>query len=151
MPKAKKKKSPWNLNQKVTAAIRKIWRTSPMRLRALELACVTPDNKNYAKTYECSCCHGVFLAQQVQVDHVMDEESQESWDEFIQRIFLDTEKITYEDTGEEVCCLSDGSTETLSEIVVGKLSVVCIPCHNRLTKERKKCKSPKKKPTKRAS
>jgi hypothetical protein len=121
-----------------------------MRLRALELACLTPENKNYAKTYECSECHGAFLAQQIEVDHVMDEETKESWDEFIQRIFLDAERVVYEDTGEEVCHLSDGSTEALSEIVVGKLSVVCKSCHSKLTKERRKCKSNKKKPTKSA-
>jgi 5-methylcytosine-specific restriction endonuclease McrA len=148
MARSKKQKAPWNMNQKVTSAIRKVWRTSPMRLIALQKACLTPDAKNYDKTYECAVCKGAFLGQQVEVDHVMSEEAKESWSEFIERMFLHVDKVVYDENNDAYAYSEDGVVEPMTDFVVGKLQVLCKKCHKEEGKKRReasKCKKAKKK------
>lgn len=66
-----------------------------------------------AKHYECALCGGEFPQSGVQVDHKVPIGSTASWDEFVEKLF----------------CESDN------------LQVLCIPCHKKKTKKDNKKKN----------
>jgi len=129
----KKQKATWNRDGKITSAIRKIWRTSPMKVLALEMACVDSSQPVRKRLYKCAICGGEFVAQLCDVDHKVEGKGEE-WGVFIERIFLGISKVTYTPEGHPMV---DG--ESLESYVTDHLDVLCIDCHkDKTTKAKKK-------------
>lgn len=137
--KAKKK---WTLNSLVTSALRKIWARSPFKAEALRLALVNPEDKKYNQVYHCSKCGNDFLLQQVEVNHKEDGYGLETWDEWLDRIFLGVQTVTWLDG---VPLINGAMLPSMEELVKEHLEVVCKPCHTLIGKEqRAKAKAEKK-------
>jgi hypothetical protein len=117
MAKKEKIKKPFNLQTKLTAALRKVWRYSPARSEALERA-KDPSRSNYLI---CERCNKSIHEKLCQVDHmesVVPVEGFTTWDIYIERMF----------------CPS------------GLLRVLCAEvCHKQVTAEQRQAKSEYKK------
>ena len=69
-PAAEKKVKKYDAADLATKALRKLWRNSPMRVHFLNLACVDSSVHAYKRKFRCALCNGLFLAQQIDVDHI---------------------------------------------------------------------------------
>jgi hypothetical protein len=134
MVKAKKLPAKWNLRSKLTSAIRKIWRTSPLKQLALKLACVNTEAPVRERLYKCSCCNGEFLAQSVDVNHRVDASKGELLNSFVNRLFCGIDSVWYAEDGTPMTDYA-GHEVKLEEVVKRHLNVMCIKCHKKLTKE----------------
>ena len=132
-----KKKAPWNLRTRLVSAIRKVWRTSPLRLEALRQACVDMNVKTYDRKYKCSECGGEFLLAQVDVDH-LEAGRGENYQEMVDRLFCGVLTATTSDEGKTHVKLGDGSQKPLECVVGAFLRVLCKSCHAKKTKAEKK-------------
>jgi len=134
-------KSDFIVKTKMIAAIRKIWRNSPLRKCALEMHCATPFEIQKKRLYKCDACKKVFLAQQIEVDHIK-ATSHDSYDVFTDRMLCGISKIKKNQEGDMADWLvitKDGFIEKLSDIVCLNLRVLCLDCHKKKTQnERKK-------------
>jgi 5-methylcytosine-specific restriction endonuclease McrA len=122
-----------NTKTQVVAAIRKIWRTHPIRTKAISLACLDEKEKVHNRKYKCSVCKKHFLKQQVEVNHKTAAPKNESLQDFVSRIFCNIKSYK----GEEVI-LSTGEKTTIKELAEKNLEVVCKECHKKITKEQNK-------------
>lgn len=127
-------KKPWNLDAKITAAIRKLWKQSPMRAMALSLALIDPNVKSHLRKYRCARCEGEFHQAAVEVNHKSGAMYNETWDEFILRMFCGVSNVWYCDT---LACIG-GSLEGLEPVVKDHLEVLCKECHAEATKAQRK-------------
>lgn len=102
--KPKKKKAPWNLRTKVTSALRKIWRYSPMRNAVLK-RCQTGEyytriakksKKEYrAPYYFCEECLNSPL-EKIDIEHldpVVALTGFETWDIYIYRLMVSETRL----------------------------------------------------------
>ena len=131
--KTTKKQTTKNIKTLITAAIRKIWRTFPVRAEAIKIACVNPEAKVYDRKYKCSCCGQDFFLQQVEVNHKESAKKDESFDEKVDRIFLGVKSWK----GDEFT-LKNGLVTTPESLADMFLEVVCKSCHKEITKKQKK-------------
>jgi 5-methylcytosine-specific restriction endonuclease McrA len=127
-------KKPWNLDAKITAAIRKLWKQSPMRLMALSFALINPEAKAHLRKYRCARCQGEFHQAAVEVNHKSGAVFNETWDEFIFRMFCGITNIWYCDT---LACVG-GTMNSPEPIVREHLEVLCKECHSEATKAQRK-------------
>jgi hypothetical protein len=134
MTKAKKLPAKWNLKGKLTSAIRKIWRTSPLKQLALKLACSNPEAPVRERLYKCSCCNGEFLAQSVDINHKKDAERNEMLVTFVSRLFCGIDSVWYLEDGTPMTDYA-GHEVKLEEVVKRHLNVMCLKCHKALTKQ----------------
>lgn len=103
------------INAFITSALRAGMRRWPAKWEALEAACIgsltNPKTGRKAKHYKCAMCGNIFVAKDVEVDHVtpiVDPKTGfTTWDDFITRLYCD----------------------------VGGLQVLCKPDHKRKTKD----------------
>ncbi len=88
MKKLKRVKRKWTVKSRITSAIRKVWRWSPLRSEAL--------NKARVKTktgfkFRCVVTKKLYDRKLVTIDHkkpvVVPEQGFETWDKFIDRMF----------------------------------------------------------------
>ena len=85
MPKAKKAPKPYNWDQKITSALRKVWRFSDTRRAALEAA----RSLHNPKDVICAACGAVVDKRTAAVDHiepVVPLTGFDSWDAYIERL-----------------------------------------------------------------
>lgn len=122
-----KKKKPFNLNTKITSAIRKIWRTCPVRLEAIKLARDPNKPKTCRGEYYliCAWCKDSVNEKLMSVDHKVpvvaaDSSVDKDWNEVVKKTF-------YPDGG------------------VDGLQILCSPCHDEKTKAEKQERSAYKK------
>lgn len=98
----------------ITSALRGAMRRWPPKFEALKLAFagtkVNPKTKRKAKHFTCAECEKEFVQANVQVDHKVPIGSCKTWDEFIEKLFCETDN----------------------------LQVLCKPCHKKKTKEERK-------------
>ena len=134
MTKAKMLPAKWNLKGKLTSAIRKIWRTSPLKQLALKLACSNPEAPVRERLYKCSCCNGEFLAQSVDINHKKDAERNEMLVTFVSRLFCGIDSVWYLEDGTPMTDYA-GHEVKLEEVVKRHLNVMCLKCHKALTKQ----------------
>ncbi len=93
-------------------------RRYPAKWEALEAACVgsltNPKTGRKAKHYKCAMCGNLFVAKDVEVDHVNPCVDPVvgfvSWDEFIKRLYCPVENL-------QVLCKPDHKIKTTSERV----------------------------------
>jgi hypothetical protein len=133
MTKAKKLPAKWNLKSRLTSAIRKIWRTSPLKQLALKLACINTEAPVRERLYKCSCCNGEFLAQSVDIDHNKCGPKGELLNSFVNRLFLGLDSVYYREDGTPMTEYA-GHEVQLEEVVRKHLSVLCLTCHKAKTK-----------------
>lgn len=95
----------------ITSALRSASRRWPPKFERLKEACVgirkNAKTNRDAKHYRCASCEELFPQSNVQVDHIEPIGAVDSWDEFIERLF----------------CESDN------------LQVLCKPCHKKKSKQ----------------
>lgn len=81
-----KKKKPFNLNAKLTSAIRRVWKVYPLRMEAIVLA----RDPNKPKHLICARCRLSIHEKLMSVDHiqpVVPIEGTDSWDVKVNRTF----------------------------------------------------------------
>lgn len=99
-----RKNDPWTegrINAFITSALRAGMRRWPPKWMALEDACVgslvNPKTGRKAKHYKCAMCGNLFVAKDVEVDHVLPVVDPVagfvSWDEFIKRLYCSKENL----------------------------------------------------------
>lgn len=89
------------VNAFITSALRAGMRRWPAKWEALEAACVgslvNPKTGRKAKHYKCAMCGNLFVAKDVEVDHVLPVVDPVagfvSWDEFIKRLYCPVENL----------------------------------------------------------
>lgn len=130
-----KKRKKWDLNQKISAAIRKIWKQSPQRAHVLKAAVVDASVPIRSRKYRCALCKGHFSVTEMDIDHLESGHGKgETTDQRIERIFLGITKVEGELSAED---------KFYCEC---HLRAVCFVCHKGVTKEQtKKAKEERKK------
>jgi 5-methylcytosine-specific restriction endonuclease McrA len=89
MPKAKPK---YNLQSKITSALRKVWRYSPERLECVNAA----KDPNTPKHSICQECGNIVNTKLTAIDHivpVVSEEGFKDWDTFVSRLFCQVSNL----------------------------------------------------------
>lgn len=99
----------------VRSALRAAWLKYPVRYKVLDSAKVKYDgpDKRTKWLYRCNVCNSLVKSKDIQVDHLVDAGSLKDYSDlpgFVERLFC----------GEE------------------HLQAICVPCHKKLTQERKK-------------
>ena len=117
----------------VVSAIRKIWRTHPLRSSAITAACTDNTEKTHLHRYQCASCKNLFYKQQIEVDHVKSASANETIDAFIKRIFCDIKSYKGDNA-----LTNDNVETTISFLAEKNLQVVCKECHKKITKEQNK-------------
>lgn len=100
----------------ITSVLRGGMRKFPPKWQALEDACVgqrvNPATGRKAKFYKCAMCGGLFLAKDVEIDHVAPIVDQKTgfttWDDFIARLYCDVKDL-------QVLCKPDHKRKTKDE------------------------------------
>jgi 5-methylcytosine-specific restriction endonuclease McrA len=81
-------------NQFIRSALRAAWSRWPPKYQCLNEGRKTVKGKKHKYEYQCTKCAGWFKAKDVQVDHVVPAgTSKDSWDTFIKKLFVGTEKL----------------------------------------------------------
>ena len=122
-----------NTKTQVVGALRKIWRTHPLRLAAITAACVDNSEKTHLRKYRCAACKNLFYKQQIEVNHIKSASANEKIDEFIKRIFCNIKSYKGDDA-----LTNDNITTTIKALAEKNLQVVCKECHGKITKEQNK-------------
>jgi len=117
----------------LTSAMRKIWRNSAMRKRALELALVDDTVKAKERQYRCCSCGSNFLLQQIEVNHKIMANQAETITEKFHRLMCKVAIVK----GDKIGTFA-GETLDLDEVVEEYLEVMCIHCHKALTSKQNK-------------
>lgn len=99
----------------IRSALRAAWLKYPVRYKVLDSAKVKYDgpDKRTKWLYRCNVCKSLVKSKEIQVDHLIDAGSLKDYSDlpgFVERLFC----------GEE------------------HLQAICVPCHKKLTQERKK-------------
>lgn len=89
------------INAFITSALRAGMRRWPPKWQALEDACVgsleNAKTGRKAKHYKCAMCGGLFVAKDVEVDHITPVVDPVvgfvSWDEFIKRLYCSSDNL----------------------------------------------------------
>ena len=112
--KKEKKQKTWNQTSKITQALRKVWRYSPMRQEAL----LNAKDLDNPKHYICECCKNSVRDKLCMVDHknpVVDVSGFLDWNTFINRLFCDSSELS-------LLCESCHKIKTLQENSLRKLA-----------------------------
>lgn len=136
-----KERKPWKLDTLITSAIRKLWSRSPLKAEALSLALTNPEAKKYDHLYRCNKCGGSFPIVKVDVNHKKDGFTEETWDEFVTRIFCGITTVFWIDG----VPLHSEHGGLLRDVVKEHLEVLCKECHASETKAQRAAARAKKK------
>ena len=79
--------------QFIRSALRAAWSRWPPKYQCLNEGRKAIKGKKHKWEYQCKHCGGWFQAKEVQVDHITPAGSDKDWNEFIQRLFVGTEKL----------------------------------------------------------
>jgi hypothetical protein len=82
-----KKPARWNQKDKLVAAIRKVWRYSPMRKEALERT------KVGVKANRCENCEEIFNIKLVEVHHTKSMHGWKTYDELIDKMLCHSTEL----------------------------------------------------------
>lgn len=131
-------KTDFNPRQKAINAIRKLWKNSPMRKLALDMACLNPHETVKKRKYHCEICQKSFYAQHIEVDHLQ-ACSHDSLDIFLRKQMCGIVRIKKSVYPLEklVCEMYNGETDILENVVHLNLQVLCLDCHKEKTNKDK--------------
>jgi len=144
MVKKSKKKRKWVLRAGLVSAIRRLFSISPIKKLVLENAKVshkaTKKDGTVSKAkrvkYRCCVCEHVFDYKEIQVDHedpVIGIAGWKDWNTYVERMFVGVDFFDEENLSKET-----------KNLILSKLTVKCIDCHNAKSvvenKERKRFK-----------
>ncbi len=80
-------------NQFVRSALRGAWSRWPPKYQCLNDGRKTVKGKKHKYEYQCASCKKWFKAKEIQVDHIVPVGAFTTWDEFISKLFVGTEKL----------------------------------------------------------
>ncbi|HAT77167.1 MAG TPA: hypothetical protein DCS19_10090 [Flavobacterium sp.] len=131
-------KTDFNPKQKSINAIRKLWKNSPMRKLAMDLACLNSHEAVKKRKYRCEKCKQNFYAQHIEIDH-LEASSHDSIDVFLRKQMCGVVKIKKSMNPLEklVCEMYNGETLLLEDVVKTHLQVLCLDCHKEKTNQDK--------------
>ena len=134
-----KKKLEWTqgrVNAFITSALRAGMRRWPPKWEALEAACVgpkiNPKSGRPAKHYTCAMCSNLFVAKDVEVDHILPVVDPEAgfttWDSFIERLYCPTQNL-------QTLCKPCHKIKTSAERTTRKTAKGGTPCEKKTSRK----------------